>query len=245
MAHDWSLRGTRAGTVGFSLRGEVLVKRTVLALGLAAVMVACGGSRLFAQASATTSTRVAIVNIGLVFTKYDKARAYKDQMKKLVDPYQLEGETLKKEMLAWTEAMKDPKFDPKDRDRYEQGVRGNQRKLEDLEVLVRKLVGTTQEEQIINLYKEVHRAIEAHARANGIHVVLGYGEQIDGDIYAFANINRKMQGMDLGSCNPLFHVPGVDISQQVADTLNAAFRAAGPSASGVTTVSGTAPSKQK
>jgi Skp family chaperone for outer membrane proteins len=222
------------------------VKRTVLALGLSAVIAACGGGRLLPQASAQTPTRVAIVNIGLVFTKYDKAKAYKDQMKKLVDPFQLEGEKLKKEMLAWSEHMKDPKFDPKEKDRYEQGIRANQRTLEDLEVKVRKLVGTTQENQIINLYKEVQSAITAYAKANGIDVVLGYGEQIDGDLYAFPNINRKMQGMDLGSCNPLFHVPGVDISQQVADTLNAAFqRAGGASASGVVPVSGTSTSKQK
>jgi Skp family chaperone for outer membrane proteins len=207
-------------------------------------MAACGGGRLLAQS--TAPTRVAIVNIGLVFTKYDKAKAYKDHMKKLVEPYQLDGEKLKKEILAWSDAIKNPKFDPKDRDRYEKGILNNQRKLEDLEGLVRDLVNTTQKDQITSLYKEVQTAIEAHAKANGIHVVLGYGEQIDGDIYAFPNINRKMQGMDLGSCNPLFHVPGVDISQQVADMLNASFqRAGGASASGVTPVSGTSPSKQK
>jgi Skp family chaperone for outer membrane proteins len=221
------------------------VKRTVLAVGLSAVIMASGGGRLFAQAPAQTPTRVAIINIGLVFTKYDKAKAYKDQMKKLVDPYQLEGEKLKKEILAWTEAMKDPKFDVKDKDRYEQGILGNKRKLEDLENKVRNLVGTAQEDQIINLYKEVHNAIKAYAQAHAIHVVLGYGEQIDGDVYTFPNINRKMQGMDLGSCNPLYHDAGIDISQQVADTLNAAFRAAGPSASGVVPVSGTGTSNQK
>jgi len=141
--------------------------------------------------------------------------------------------------------MKGPKFDANLKDRYEQGIRDNQRKLEDLEIRVRNLVGSAQEDQIINLYREVHNAIKAYAQAHAIHVVLGYGEQIDGDIYTFPNINRKMQGMDLGSCNPLYHDGGVDISQQVADTLNAAFRAQGGSVTGITPVSGTAPSKQK
>jgi len=218
------------------------VIRTVLALGLAA-LVWCGGPLLAQQ---PTPTRVAIVNIGVVFTKYDKAKAYKTHMEKLLEPYQLEGKNLKKQILDWTEAMKSPKFDPKERDRYEQGIRGNQRMLEDLEMKVRKLVGTTQEDQIVNLFREVQGAIQAYAQANGIHVVLGYGEQIDGDIYAFGNINRKMQGMDLGSCNPLFHVPGIDISQPVADMLNSSFqRAGGAAVGGATPVSGTSTSKQK
>jgi Skp family chaperone for outer membrane proteins len=218
--------------------------RTVLALGLAAAAVACCGGRLLAQQP--TPTRVAIVNIGQVFTKYDKAKAYRVHMEKLLEPYQLEGKNLKKQILDWTEAMKSPKFDPKERDRYEQGIRGNQRMLEDLEMKVRKLVGTTQEDQIVNLFREVQAAIQAYAQANGIHVVLGYGEQIDGDIYAFGNINRKMQGMDLGSCNPLFHVPGIDISQPIADMLNSSFqRAGGTAAGGVTPVSGTSAPKQK
>jgi Skp family chaperone for outer membrane proteins len=216
----------------------------VLALGMAAVMLATTTSRVGAQQA--PPTRVAIVNIGLVFTKYDKAKAYKDQMKKLIDPYALEGETLKKQALSWQAAMKDPKFDPKNKDQYEQGIRVNQRKLEDLEMSVRNLVGRTQEEQVTSLYKEVQTAIEAYARANAIHVVLGYGEQIDGDAYSFGNINRKMQGMDLGSCNPLFHVAGIDISQPVIDMLNSAFqRAGGAAATGITPVSGTAPAKQK
>ena len=84
----------------------------------------------------------------------------------------------------------------------------------------------------------------AYAQAHAIHVVLGYGEQIDGDLYTFPNINRKMQGMDLGSCNPLYHEANIDISHQVAETLNAAFRS-GAGAGGVTPVSATVPSKQK
>ncbi len=209
-------------------------------LALAAAVVLAGGSQLVAQAPAPT--RVAVVNIGLVFTKYAKADAYKKQMEKVLEPYQLEGKKLKKEMLDWTEQVKNPKFDPKDRERYEYYIKDHQRKLEDLELQVRKLIGKTQEEQIIGLYKEVEKAIESYARANAISVVLGYGEQTDGDIYAFPNINRKMQGMDLGGLNPMFVGAGVDISQPVIDMLNNAFqRAGGTTQSGVIPTSGTAP----
>ena len=217
------------------------MNRIVLALGTVAAVVACCGGPLLAQLNAPAPTRVAIINIGLVFTKYDKAKAYKDQMEKLVEPHQLDGKKLKKEMLDWSEAMKNPKFDPKDRERYEQGIRGNQRRLEDLELTVRKLIGKTQEEQVTNLYKEVQGAIHAFAKANAIQVVLGYGEQIDGDPYSFANINRKMQGMDIGSCNPLYFSEGIDISRPVVEMLNLNFQRS----SGVTPVSGTTTPNQK
>src|SRR5262249_45044731 len=139
--------------------------------------------------------RVAVINIGLVFSKYDKARVHNQQLQKLLEPYQLDGKKLKKEILAWTETMKDPKFDPALRERYEQGIRNNQRALEDLELKVRKLVGKTQDDQIISLYKEVKEAIQSYALSHGIQVVMGYGEQIDGDVYSAPNILRKMQGM--------------------------------------------------
>jgi Skp family chaperone for outer membrane proteins len=220
------------------------VKRIVLALGLTAVTFACGAGRVLAQQTPPAPTRVAIVNIALLFTKYDKAKTYKANLEKQLEPFQLEGRKLKKEMLEWSEAAKNPKVDAAMRERYEYGVREHQRKLEDLEMQVRKLVGTTNESQMVTLYKEIQEAIKAFAQANGIHVVLGYFDQLEGDPYTFPNISRKMQGMDLISCTPLFHVAGLDISQSVADTLNSAYqRAGGASAAGVVPVSGTSNQK--
>ena len=72
-------------------------------------------------------------------------------------------------------------------------------------------------------------------------IQLGYGEQIDGDPYSFANINRKMQGMDIGSCNPLYFSEGIDISRPVVEMLNLNFQRS----SGVTPVSGTTTPNQK
>ncbi len=201
------------------------MKRTMLALGLAALAMACFSSHFQAQTTTPpAATRVAIVNVGLVFSKYEKAKLYKAEMEAMLQPFRLEGEKLKKEMLDWAEAMKHPKFDLKERDRYEQGILANKRKLEDLDREARKLVGKKQEDQIVTLYKDVANTVQAYAQANGIHLVLAHGEQIEGDLYAFPNINRKMQGMDLGSTSPMFFVGGVDISQAIADTLNAPYR---------------------
>jgi Skp family chaperone for outer membrane proteins len=207
------------------------VKRMLLVATVTMLTLACLGGRLLVrgqgQAQVPTSTRVAVVNIGLVFSKYDKAQTYKKEMEKILEPFRAKGEKLKKEIMDWSEYIKHPKFDPKDRERYEQGILNNKRQLEDLDREARAKVGKRQEEQIITLYKDVNDLVKAYALNNGIHLVLAYGEQIEGDLFTFPNINRKMQGMDLGSANPLFFVPGVDISTAIADGLNQSYRAAG------------------
>ena len=88
------------------------MKRTMLALGLVAVALACCGRLLYAQQAGVPAgqMRVAIVNMGLVFTKYEKAVALKTQLERSVEPYKQEAEKLKKDMLSWAEAMKQPRL---------------------------------------------------------------------------------------------------------------------------------------
>jgi Skp family chaperone for outer membrane proteins len=193
----------------------------LLALGLAAFAPA--GLMGQAQAQAT-GTRVAIVNVGLVFSKYEKAKFYKSELETTLKPFKTDGEKIAAQMKQYAEAAKAKNVDPKLKDQYEQYLLKLKRDMEDLDMRARKLIGTKQEEQIIILYKEVIGAIQAFAKANNYQLVLGYGQQIEGDIYSFANINRIMQGMDLGGATPLFLEGSVDISQSIVDTLNAYYR---------------------
>jgi Skp family chaperone for outer membrane proteins len=216
------------------LYGEISVKKAILVMGLATLMLGLTG-RLQAQPS---GTRVAIVNVGLVFSKYEKAIFYKQELETTLKPFKAEGEKIAAQMKLYGEPLKEKKVtDPKMKDDYEQYLLRLKRDMEDLDVRARKLIGKKQEDQIITLYKEVIGAIQAFAQDNKYHLVLGYGQQIEGDPYSFANINRIMQGMDLGSSTPLFISPvgGVDISQAVVDTLNARYRAAGGSVPAIPT----------
>lgn len=204
------------------------MKRMSLIVGLTALGVGCLAYRLYAQGSAASGAgRVAIVNIGLVFSKYEKALFFKSEMELVLKPYRVQGEKLKKEIIDWTQYMQHPKFDVKEKERYEQGILANKRALEDLDREARAKVGKKQEEQIIALFRDVSQKVEGYARNNGIQLVLAYGQQIEGDIYGFANITRIMQGMDLGSTTPMFFVPGVDISNDIVTVLNQSYRAAG------------------
>ncbi|MCI0377748.1 MAG: OmpH family outer membrane protein [Gemmataceae bacterium] len=199
-------------------------------LSLAALVAFGFAGRAHAQQPAPTHTRVAVVNVGLVFSKYEKAMAFKTEMEKLLDPFKKQEDAIKADMKKYGEALEKygKTVDEKTRDSYQQYLLSLKHKLEGLTMEARTKVGKRQEDQIVTLYKELSDATARYAQANGFHLVLGYGEQVDSkDLFSIMNINRKMNGMDLGSTNPLFFVGGVDISTGIADTLNAAFRGAG------------------
>jgi Skp family chaperone for outer membrane proteins len=196
-----------------------------LAVGMGALLLVSPTGRLQAQPSAA-GTRVAIVNVGLVFSKYEKAKFLKAELETTLKPFKTQGEKIKDEYVKYGEAYKKSAatMSQKDKEQYENYLLKLKRDMEDLDMQARKLIGKKQEDQIVVLYKEVVGAVQAFAQANGYQLVLGYGQQIEGDVNSFANINRIMQGMDLGSATPLFMLGGVDISQLVTDSLNAAYR---------------------
>jgi Skp family chaperone for outer membrane proteins len=218
------------------------VKKITLALGLAVLMTGSMTARLQAQPSAG-GTKVAVVNIALVFSKYQKAQFLTSETEQVLAPYKKKGEEILAEIKKYLKPIQDGQVkDPNLKAQYEQYLVKLKRDMEDLDMQAKKLIGKKREEQIVMLFKEMTDAINAFAQANGYQLVLGYGQQIDGDLYSFGNINRLMQGMDLGSTTPLYMNLGVDISQAVVDTLNNHYRAAGGVAP---SVPGTPTSNQK
>ena len=206
------------------------MKKTILVLTGVAILAtgAYFGSHLIAQtpgggtaAQQPSGTRVAIVNIGLVFNKYKRAQDFKNELEETIKPFKAKAKVLTDEMKAWHEASQDPKCDPKLKLQYEGGVRNNQRKLEDMNIEIKTLVGKKQEDNLVTLWREVNMAIEAVSKSQGYQIVLGYGDPMEKDMLnLFPNINRKMQAMDLGSSVPLYVHASVDLSQWIADTLN-------------------------
>lgn len=188
------------------------------------VALAVLGGRLLSGGQVPSSTRVAVVNIGQVFSKYQKAKDYKAEMEVLLKPYKEKSDKWRSDVAAYQKAIQDPKTTPEKRVEYQQAVVQYKRAMEDLDQETQKNVGKRQEDQIVNLFKDVNDAVKSYAVANGIHLVLAYGEQIEGDPFNFPNINRKMQGMDLGSTNPMVFLPGADISSAISDVLNQGYR---------------------
>ncbi len=191
---------------------------------MVAALTAVGMLGLAGQVRAqNTGTRVAVVNIGTVFTKYEKAKNFKVEMEATLKPFKDRAEKIKKDVLAYQQGITDPKTEPKLKEQYEQAIRVLKRQLEDLDLEARKAIGGKQETHLIQLYKEVTTHIQAVASANGIQLVLGFGEPPDQDLMTFANINRKLTGMDMGGTVPLYFHSTLDISELVVTSLNRSY----------------------
>jgi Skp family chaperone for outer membrane proteins len=209
----------------------------ILLVAAAAGLAIAGfvGSQLSAQTGGTAApaassgpTRVAVVNIGLVFSKYDKAKTFKTELEETLKPYKGQAETLRKDILSFKESIEKKDYSKFSKEQFEAGIVDRQRKMEDLDREVRRLIGKKQEDQLVQLWKEVNTHIQAYAQSNGIHVVMGYGDPMTAEeLHAFPNINRKMQGMDLGAAVPLFVGQGLDISNDVVRSLNDYYQRCG------------------
>jgi len=204
------------------------VKNSLIALAAALVLVSTTG-RLHAQAP--TGTRVGIVNVGLVFSKYNKAIFYKTELENTLKPYKKKGEELNEQVKKYGPPLQEGKItDPALKEQYTKYLLQLKREMEDLDASARKLVGKKQEDQIVALYKEVIGEIQDYAKQNRFDLILGYGQKVEGDLYTIENITRIMQGMDQGSTTPLALGIGVDISQAVIDSLNRRYQGSVPSA---------------
>src|SRR5262245_17974722 len=175
-----------------------------------------------AQAQAA-GTKVAVVNIDTVFNKYQKAIDFKKMMEDTLKPYKDQAEKIKKDVLAYQGGINNPQTDIKLKEQYQQAIVKLKRQLEDLDGEARKIIGKKQEDHLIQLYKEVATHIQAVASSNGFHLVLGFGEPPDADLFTFVNINRKLTAMDMGALVPLYHHASLDISELVAASLNRSY----------------------
>jgi Skp family chaperone for outer membrane proteins len=185
---------------------------------------------------AQQATKVGVVNIGVLFTKYEKATVFKKELEGELMPLKADAEKIKatmKQHQDWLEVNGKKTTEAAQTEKSTKALRDGQRMLEDLDATARKLIGKKQETQLIQLYKEIHGAVTTYAQQNGFHMILAYGDPPDQDQFTFQNINRKMGGMDIGAAVPYYWQGGLDISNDVLVRLNAGYRPAG----GVSTLS--------
>lgn len=193
----------------------------VLAAVLSVSAAALPAQTLPSQSPPAGTTRVAVVNIGHVFNKYERAIRFKADLEDALKPYKDRAAKLTKNIQKCEEAIAAKRFRDFSKEEYEEKIVQDKRELEDMSREISKLLGKKQEENLVTLWKEVNLGISAYASTHKIDLVIGYGDPIEKELLdQFPNVNRKMQAMDTGSTVPLFIGSRADISEPVVQLLN-------------------------
>src|SRR5438128_2689733 len=87
------------------------MKRSIIVLIMGLSAAHCGGL-VHAQSPSPTPapafTKVAVVNLGIVFNNYDGVKAFKAEMDDSLKPYKQKKAELEKRIKEWQELLKEP-----------------------------------------------------------------------------------------------------------------------------------------
>jgi Skp family chaperone for outer membrane proteins len=204
--------------------------------GVTVLAAAYAGTRLWAQpptgapaapaapAQAPQQTRVAFVNIARVFQEYRKAKDFKTENDKLLEPSKLKGEQLAKEIVQWKSDLQSGKVKQEDVARYEYGIKNNTRQLEDLQAQIKQWAGERNDKQFLEVYKDLALHVQRYSLSNNYQIILGCIEPPAEDAGKIQNIMRKIHGMDMGGGISVLYVhSGLDVTSDVLSNMNQAY----------------------
>jgi Skp family chaperone for outer membrane proteins len=182
-----------------------------------------------AKPAVAPRTKIALLNLTYVISYYHKYQAYKEEMKTIAKPFedqikgkQAEGEAMRKE--ATNPATPQARVEE-----LQKQAKVLQREMEDISNDAKTKLAKKAEGQMVELYKEVLGAAQRYAVSHDFDMVLQYNEPIEKDAYyTAANVERKMGA---GALIPMHYSNENEISYDVMNALNAAYRPASPSAS--------------
>jgi Skp family chaperone for outer membrane proteins len=210
------------------------VKRTVIvAAGVVALGVAICVGGLWAQPSTPRSapaaepkTKVALFNLTYVIKNYEKFKAFQEDLKASVAPFQLKDTTLKTEGQKLTTELQQPTTKEDRREQIEKRLTELKRLIDDNKGDANKTLVKKQEQQLTILYQEVRAVVEKVAMSRGFEMVLHFNDATTQQEYWSApNIQRKMQA---GALMPMYWVESLNISVDIVTTLNASYKSTAP-----------------
>ena len=214
------------------------MKRTVIAAaGMVALSLAIFVShRLWAQspgaarpATPASGTKVALINLTYVIKNYERFKAFNEELKGAVKPFQDKDTGYKKELEGLAKEAQDPKTTAERREMIERNGKDLQRKIEDNKADVQKVVGKKRDEQLKILYMDIHNVVSRFAQSHGYDLVVHFHDALTTqDYWSGPNVARKMQ---TDALMPMYYSPSLDISGHIVATLNSSYKT-GPAASG-------------
>jgi Skp family chaperone for outer membrane proteins len=199
--------------------------RILLVLLITAIGVSSASAQGKPQPVPAGTTRVAVVNMGYVFGKYQKALMVKKDLEETIEPFKKKAKDLIEQMNAWQTESKKSEIDAGEKGQLDTKILKSKHQLEELQDQVSKVIKKRQEDNLVTLWKEVQDGVKTYAIQQEIDLIIGFGDPMEKEVLdQFPNVNRKMQAMDGGSALPLFVRPGVDISEAVVELLNRRYR---------------------
>jgi len=177
------------------------------------------------QAPRPLQTRIGLMNMVHVLKNYKKFMAIEENIKKRAGELEKTLEPFRTEVLTLRQNYNDPKTPQEQREKIEFRMRQLQLEATQKEEEAKKELVKMNGDAAKMIYREVEAAVNACARAGNLELVFFYNDAITSeDYYHPANIQRKLT--QPAAVMPMFVTPGMDISQQVVNTLNAHYQPA-------------------
>ena len=149
-------------------------------------------------------------------------------MKAIAKPYQdrdLEKVTARDKLVK---EAQDPKCTAERREQIEKDVKRLERERQDNKTDYDAAMNKKSDESLKILYMEIQDAATRYAQAHNFDLVLHFNDATTRErYYSGPFIRGKMQPT---VCMPLYAAAGMDISSQVVDALNSAYRRTAPTA---------------
>jgi Skp family chaperone for outer membrane proteins len=210
------------------------VKRSMVILaGLATLAGAAFlTSQMLVQAQvggggAPASCKVGLINLAAVLKGYNKFSIYNNEIEKIRLEFEKKEKDLQNNAQLWKDYKTKQERTPAEKDQADKNitqiVRGIEANKQDYNAARTK----KSDEQMVQMYKEIEAAVQKCSGPQGFQLILHYSEPLnDTDRYSPQNIQRKLVGPgSSGGVCPLYMAPGMDISQDVVNALNAMYPA--------------------
>jgi Skp family chaperone for outer membrane proteins len=177
----------------------------------------------------TPRTRIGLVNLTSVIKNYRKYRDFQEEIKDIVGPFQTKDAALRKQLEKLRAEAESLSRDANNGEESAEKVRRKkealeakarqvQRQMEDNTAEAKLKLGGRSDEEMKELFHDVEEAVKRYARSHDLDVVLHYNDVLSREEYYSAqNAARKF---NTGGLMPLSSVPGIDITNDIADLLN-------------------------
>jgi Skp family chaperone for outer membrane proteins len=179
--------------------------------------------------SATTATKIGLVNLGVLFRDQDKVKEFRARLDVKVKPYDAKAKELEDHITQWSKVLqddKDEKLPPEKREKCFEQILEARRRLQDLEKECHESFGCELGAELVNLDKEIRQAIRIYAEEHGYQLILAFGEP-DVPLPPLKEMARRMTAIDAGNVAlvPLDGPNHLDVTRGVLDLLNTSYRA--------------------